>query len=164
MGDLRRLEAITPDGITGVYQNLVVNYLYRKQVHRSWSWTTNHVSYGVEKGAVTGTIELPLDFTPGNGAAQMGTALPKSQETSIFQARNIAAPPSYVADRAGLKFVYLSGDNDAAESPWLNARLEEVEQGHACLAKKRYYRNCHAYAEKLSPTEGPFFVLITYHI
>jgi hypothetical protein len=69
-----------------------------------------------------------------------------------------------VADGTGLKFVYLSGDDDAAESAWLDARLEEVEQGRARLAKKRYYRNSHAGAEKLSPAEGLFFVLITYHI
>jgi hypothetical protein len=137
VGNLRRLEAIALDGITSVYQNLVVNYLYRKQVHRPRGRTTDHVSYCVEKGAVTGTIELPLDFTPGNGTAQMRTALPKSQEAAIFQARNITAPTSYMTDGTGLKFVHLSGNDYATESPWLDARLEEVEEGDTRLAKKR---------------------------
>jgi hypothetical protein len=141
VGDLRRLDAFALDRITGVYQNLVVNYLDWKQVQRPGGGTTNNVARGVEYGAMTGAIELPLVFTPGNGTAQMRTALPKSQKAAIFQARNIATPSPDVADGIGLKFVHLSGHDDATESPRLDARLEEVEQSDSRLAKKRYYRN-----------------------
>src|SRR5574341_515839 len=102
---------------------------------------------------MAGAMKLAFVLTPRHSTAQVRTAMPEGQHPAIGKPRDEEAALRDVADRAGLKFVRLPGDNFAAESARLDTRLKELEQRRPRLPEQTHERSPPRPTQEFAPRD-----------